>query len=91
MISSESVGDKQGLQTNGRSQVTTEKLRQLQRIEYHYRDYKVNRGKSKHSCTIQEIAKHTIAHYGKCEKSEMIVAIKCETLSGYMSVILKVN
>ena len=37
-------------------ETTTEELRRLQRIEYHYRDYKGNRDKSKRSCTIQQIA-----------------------------------
>ena len=44
------------LQTNGGSQAITEKLRWLQTIEYHYRDYKVNRGKSNRSCAIQQAA-----------------------------------
>ena len=48
-----------GRQTNeGRrlQTTTTEELRQLQKIEYHYRDNKGNRGKSKCSCAIQQIA-----------------------------------
>ena len=53
--------------------------------EYHYRDKKGNRGKSNCSCNPTS-SKNTTAHftteaihYGKREKSEMIVTIKCDT------------
>ena len=49
------------LQTNGGREATTEKLRRLQRIEYHYRDNKVNWVKSNRSCTIQKAAS-TLEH-----------------------------
>ena len=31
--------------------------KRLQRIKYHHRDYKVNRGKSNGGCTIQQAAR----------------------------------
>ena len=58
---------------------TTEELRQLRRIEYHYRDFQGQSRQEQTQLHNPTNSKHTTAHYEKCEKGEMIVTIKCET------------